>query len=172
MSIFPPRNFAPCTILANTPSIDRWNAALPAQLALAPQEGSKSQIFPIPLLDLSYAIFRKPLTPITVVHAAELPYIFGPSITPYINQPADIALSLVAQKAWISFAANLDPNSLGQLAPGVSWPRYYADTEQVLVFQKPDGVSGPVGQGLHTEKDPDDRPVCDFIVAEDAQFLH
>ena len=160
--------------MADTPSFaDRWNAALPAQLALAPEEGSKFHITPfLPRDPIAGHILLTNSPPITVVHAAEIPYIFGPSITPYIDQPADIALSLVAQKAWISFAANLDPNALGQLTPGVSWPRYYSDTEQVLVFQKPDGVSGPVGQGLHTEKDPDDRPVCDFIVAEDAQFLH
>lgn len=83
----------------------------------------------------------------------------------------DIALSRIVQKAWISFAANLDPNTLGELSPGVSWPRYYEDTEQVLVFQKPDGSAGPVGQGLHTEKDPDDRPACDFIIANDADFV-
>ena len=54
------------------------------------------------------------------------------------------------------------------------------DTEEVLVFQKPDGsgefANGsfgvPVGQGIHVEKDPDDRPACDFIVANDAAFMH
>jgi hypothetical protein len=30
----------------------------------------------------------------------------------------------------------------------------------------------PVRQGLHIEKDPDDRPICDFIVDEDAAFVH
>jgi hypothetical protein len=53
-------------------------------------------------------------------------------------------------------------------------------TEEVLVFQKPDGSGEfpngsfgvPVGQGLHVEKDPDDRPICNFIISEDAVFVH
>jgi hypothetical protein len=53
-------------------------------------------------------------------------------------------------------------------------------TEEVLVFQKPDGTGEfpnggfgvPVGQGLHVEKDPDDRPICNFIISEDAFFVH
>jgi hypothetical protein len=48
------------------------------------------------------------------------------------------------------------------------------------VFQKPDGSGEfsnssfgiPVGQGLHLEEDPDDRPMCDFITANDAVFVH
>lgn len=75
----------------------RWNAALPAQIAFAPEQG--------------------------IVHAADIPYIFGPSITPYINAPLDIALSLIVQRAWISFAAYLDPNRLGSLG-GTEWPMY------------------------------------------------
>lgn len=106
-----------------------------------------------------------------VVHASEIAYVFGPSIEPSLNQTVDIALSRVVQKAWISFAAYLDPNALGNLSLGVSWPRYQVDTEQVLVFQKADGIARPVGQGLHTEKDPDDRPFCDFIIAKDAEFI-
>jgi hypothetical protein len=56
----------------------------------------------------------------------------------------------------------------------VTWPQYENVPEQVLVFQKPDGsaLGSTVGQGLHTEKDVDDRPVCDFIISEDAQFVH
>jgi hypothetical protein len=54
------------------------------------------------------------------------------------------------------------------------------DTEEVLVFQKtdcsgefPNATFGvPVGQGLHVEKDPDDRPICDFIIGQDAAFVH
>lgn len=61
----------------------------------------------------------------TVVHAADIPYVFGPSMTPYINAPLDIALSLVVQRAYLSFAAYLSPNRLGDLVPGVSWPRYH-----------------------------------------------
>jgi len=54
------------------------------------------------------------------------------------------------------------------------------DSERVLVFQKPDGsgefANGSfgvaVGQGLHLEKDSDDKPMCDFIIANDAAFVH
>jgi hypothetical protein len=54
------------------------------------------------------------------------------------------------------------------------------DSERVLVFQKPGGsgefanssLGVPVGQGLHLERDSDDRPMCDFIVANDAAFVH
>jgi hypothetical protein len=61
---------------------------------------------------------------------------------------------------------------LGDLgSPGVKWPHYTDQSEKVLVFQKPDGTEGPLGQGLHVEKDPDDRPVCDFIISEDLQFV-
>jgi hypothetical protein len=59
-----------------------------------------------------------------VVHASDIPYVFGPSITPYITAPLDLALSLVVQRAYLSFAAHLSPNRLGDLVPGVSWPRY------------------------------------------------
>jgi hypothetical protein len=53
-------------------------------------------------------------------------------------------------------------------------------TEQVLVFQKPDGsgeqangtAGTPLGQGLHVENDPDDRPVCDYFISQDAAFVH
>ena len=107
-----------------------------------------------------------------VVHASDIPYVWGPSITQYINAPADIALSQIVQQAWISFASHLNPNTLGKLSPGVHWPGYHHNTEQVLVFQLSDGSEGPVGQGLHTEKDPDDRPMCAFIISEDAQFIH
>jgi hypothetical protein len=49
----------------------------------------------------------------------------------------------------------------------------------VLVFQKPDGsgeqangtLGTPLGQGLHTEKDPDDRLMCDYFSANDAVFV-
>src|SRR5271168_4138681 len=51
----------------------------------------------------------------SVVHASDIPYVFGPSLTPYINAPLDIALSHIVQKAWISFATHLDPNFLGDL---------------------------------------------------------
>lgn len=40
-----------------------------------------------------------------------------------------------------------------------------------MVFQLADGSHGPVGQGLHVEKDEDDRPACDFIIAKDLEFL-
>ena len=106
-----------------------------------------------------------------MVHASDLAYVFGPPFTPY-DTPADIALSGVVQQAWISFASHLNPNSLGELSPGVSWPRYHHKSEQVLVFQLSDGSEGQVGQGLHTEKDPDDRPMCDYIISEDPQFVH
>jgi carboxylesterase type B len=76
----------------------RWNAALPAQIALAPEQG--------------------------IVHAADVPFVFGPSITPYINAPLDLALSFIVQKAWISFAVHMDPNKLGSLG-GAEWPRYH-----------------------------------------------
>lgn len=75
----------------------RWNAVLPSKVASAPEQG--------------------------IVHAADLPYLFGPSYEPKLNAPLDLALSLVLQKAWISFAAHLDPNKLGDLA-GVQWPKY------------------------------------------------
>jgi carboxylesterase type B len=105
------------------------------------------------------------------VHAAELPYVFGPSITPFINSHVDIALSKSVQKAWLSFAAHLNPNALGYISPGISWPQYRRNTEEVLVFQTTDGNQGPVGQGLHTEKDKDDRPACAFIIAKDLEFV-
>ena len=116
-----------------------------------------------------------------VVHAADIPYVWGPSLTPEIPiGPLDIALSLQVQKAWISFAATLDPNSLGDLAPGVRWPRYQEHSQNILVFQRTDGsgeqangtLGTPVGQGLHEEKDPDDRPFCEFYAANDAAFVH
>jgi hypothetical protein len=69
-----------------------------------------------------------------VVHAADIPYVFGPSITPYLNAPLDIALSLVVQKAYLSFAAHLSPNVLGDLVPGVSWPLYYKSTSLSLLY--------------------------------------
>lgn len=48
------------------------------------------------------------------------------------------------------------------------------------MFQRPDGsgeqangtAGTPVGQGLHEERDPDDRAVCDFYAANDAAFVH
>jgi hypothetical protein len=57
---------------------------------------------------------------------------------------------------------------------------YETGSEEVLVFQKTDGsgefpngtLGVPVGQGLHIEKDPDDRPICNFIIGEDAGFVH
>ena len=107
-----------------------------------------------------------------MVHASDIPYVFGPAITPFITQPVDLALSRTVQQAWISFASHLDPNALGKLSPGVSWPRYGQESDQVLVFQTTDGSEGKVGEGLHTEKDRDDRPICDFIISEDAQFIH
>jgi hypothetical protein len=62
----------------------------------------------------------------------------------------------------------------------VRWPRYQDHSQNVLVFQKPDGsgeqANGapgtPVGEGLHEEHDFDDRPVCDFYAANDAAFVH
>jgi hypothetical protein len=123
-----------------------------------------------------------------VVHAAEIPYVFGPSLTPLVNETLDVSLSLTTQKAWIAFASYLDPNALGEMAPNVTWPAYNSRTEQVLVFQKPDGSAaragnagiedtrvggyGVTGQGIHVERDPDDRPVCEFIIAHDADFVH
>jgi len=133
----------------------RWNAIVPLQLAQAPYEH--------------------------IVHAAEIPYVWGPSLVPgAVVTPLDVALSLQAQKAWISFASTLDPNTLGDLSPGVRWPRYQEHSENVLVFQRPDGsgeqangtAGTPVGQGLHEERDPDDRPVCDFYADNDAAFVH
>jgi hypothetical protein len=49
-----------------------------------------------------------------------------------------------------------------------------------VVFQRPDGSGEqadgatvtPVGQGLHEEKDPDDRPICAYFAANDASFVH
>lgn len=48
------------------------------------------------------------------------------------------------------------------------------------MFQKPDGsgefANGsfgvPPGQGLQLERDPDDREMCEFIVQNDAVFVH
>ena len=47
----------------------RWNAALPSQITSAPELG--------------------------IVHAADIPYLFGSSYSPVINTPLDLALSLV-----------------------------------------------------------------------------
>ncbi len=60
------------------------------------------------------------------------------------------------------------------------WPRYQPHSENILVFQRPDGsgeqangaAGTTVGQGLHKEKDPDDRPICDFYAANDAARVH
>jgi carboxylesterase type B len=83
----------------------RWNAALPAQIALVPEQG--------------------------IVHGSDVPYVFGPSITPNISAPLDLSLSLVVQKAWLSFAAHLNPNRLGDLN-GEDWPRYRTSRSMVL----------------------------------------
>lgn len=132
----------------------RWNAIIPQEEALAPWEH--------------------------IVHASDIGYVWGQSDVPIPLAPLELALSRQAQQAWISFASHLDPNALGPISPGVSWPRYRLDSEEVLVFQKPDGsgeqangtAGTPVGQGLHTEKDPDDRPVCDYFAANDALWVH
>jgi hypothetical protein len=116
----------------------------------------------------------------TVVHASEIPYVWGASTKPSINEPLDLALSRQIQKGWISFASFLDPNTLGDLSPGVGWPSYQENSQNVMVFQKPDGSGEqgngapgtPVGQGLHVEHDFDDRPVCDYYAANDAAFVH
>jgi len=117
----------------------------------------------------------------TVVHASDIPYVWGPSLTPSAPiGPLDIALALQTQKGWISFASTLDPNTLGDLSPGVRWPRYQEHSQNILVFQRPDGTGEqangtagtPVGQGLHEEKDPDDRPICDLYAANDAALVH
>ncbi len=60
------------------------------------------------------------------------------------------------------------------------WPRWQESTEKVLVFQRPDGsgeqangtAGTPVGQGLHVERDWDDRPICAVFAANDAAFVH
>ncbi|KAF8858473.1 alpha/beta-hydrolase [Acephala macrosclerotiorum] len=136
-------------------NVTKWNAIIPAQLAEAPYEH--------------------------IVHSAEIPYVWGPSLIPgAITTSLDIQLSLQAQKAWISFASFLDPNTLGDLSSGVRWPSYQLHSENVLVFQRPDGsgeqangtAGTPVGEGLHKERDPDDRPICDFYAANDAAFVH
>ncbi len=66
---------------------------------------------------------------------------------------------------------HLDPNELGDLiggacvgCPGVKWPRYTDETEQVLVFQK--GT-----MQVFAEKDGNDRPACDFIIAHDGDLV-
>lgn len=120
------------------------------------------------------------LNPTAVVHASDLPYVWGQGLTPFINQTIDLALSRQVQQGWIAFTSQLDPNALGDLSPGVGWPRYLESSENILVFQKPDGsgeqstgaLGTPVGQGLHTEKDPDDRPTCAYYAANDAAFVH
>lgn len=87
-----------------------------------------SLIFLHPLLSVfSFRPFQRYhlITLNLVVHASDIPYVFGPSITPYINAPLDLALSLVVQRAYLSFAAHLSPNRLGDLVPGVSWPEYH-----------------------------------------------
>lgn len=132
----------------------RFNAIIPPDLAKAPWE--------------------------KIVHASEIPYVWGPSTKPSINEPLDLALSRQVQKGWISFASFLDPNTLGDLSPGVGWPPYQDNSQNVMVFQKPDGSGEqgngapgtPVGQGLHVEHDFDDRPVCDYYAANDAAFVH
>jgi carboxylesterase type B len=87
----------------------RWNAALPKQVKLVPEDG--------------------------IVHGSELPYVFGQSYVggnPYvvggasiggIEEAIDLELSAVVQKAWLSFAKYLNPNRLGELS-GLNWPRY------------------------------------------------
>lgn len=77
----------------------------------------------------------------------------------------------MVQKGWLAFAAKLNPDALGDLAPSLSWPQYNRQTEQVMVFQTTDGSHGPIGQGLHLEKDKDDRPACDFIIGKDLEFV-
>lgn len=133
----------------------RWNAIIPEQVATTPWEN--------------------------IVHSAEIAYVFGDTITTlFDSRPIEMALSRQVQQAWISFASHLDPNALGPISAGVTWPQWKEKTEQVLVFQKTDGsgeqangTAGTlVGQGLHTEKDPDDRPVCDYYAANDAVWVH
>lgn len=91
----------------------RWNAALPAQVKLVPEDG--------------------------IVHGSELPYVFGGSYVggnPYVvggagiggvEEAGDLELSGVVQKAWLAFARYLNPNRLGELG-GLDWPRYLAGT--------------------------------------------
>ncbi|KAH9209813.1 hypothetical protein DL95DRAFT_413534 [Leptodontidium sp. 2 PMI_412] len=96
--------------------------------------------------------------------------------SPGVYRYLEVLLALpgsTVQKAWIAFATFLDPNALGSLSPGAEWSRY--QSENVMVFQKVDGsgeqangTSGtPVGQGLHEEKDPDNRSICDFYAEND-----
>jgi len=40
------------------------------------------------------------------------------------------------------------------------------------VFQKPDGTATRVREGSDTEKDSDDRPICDIYASRDAVFVH
>lgn len=62
----------------------------------------------------------------------------------------------------------------------MEWPEWESGSEQVLVFQKTDGSGeqadgaggAMVGEGLHLERDPDDREVCDFYAENDAVWVH
>jgi hypothetical protein len=111
------------------------------------------------------------LTP-TVAHAADVTYVFGTSDRPHLIEPEDIALSRIIQQAWISFAARGNPNALGDLKPGIEWPRYHKIDDQVLVFQTPNGGAGVPGEGLVVEADREDRPICEFFANNDAVFIH
>lgn len=106
----------------------------------------------------------------TVVHGCDLTYNFGTPRTTALNETADLALSATVQQAWIAFTACTNPNCLGDLSPGVKWPKYKADSAQVMVFETTNRDVGGVGQGLHTERDTDDRPMCDYVTANDALF--
>jgi len=78
-------------------------------------------------------------------------------VTPRIVNP-----SLKAQKDWISSPSTVDSE------PGVSWPGNQKYSVNMLMFQRQDGsgeqASGMVAQWLLEERDPEDRPVGDFML--------
>lgn len=66
-----------------------------------------------------------------VFHSAELPYVFGNFIRPFVRTAMDTTVSNTVMDAWIRFARTGDPNGAG-LMP--AWPAYTSQSDSLYVL--------------------------------------
>lgn len=93
---------------------------------------------------------------IGVFHSAELPYVFGNFVRPFLRQTADGPVADRVMDAWSRFARGGDPNGDG-LSP--AWPAYTASDDALYVLD----TTSRVERGFRQQKcDAIDRWLADL----------